>query len=72
MADAITGDVPTDMSKYKVTLKQETSGWQTSFDFPKNLEAGEADPAKGGECTFIWDATNKCPKASIKLAKPTA
>ena len=72
MADAITGDVPTDMSKYKVTLKQETSGWQTSFDFPKNLEAGDTDPSKNGECTFTWDDTNKCPKASIKLTKATA
>ena len=71
MADAITDDLPTDMSKYNVTLKQETTGWQTEFDFPANLTEGTTEPAKNGTCTFTWDATNKCPIASIKLTKTT-
>ncbi len=69
-ADALTGDLK-DMSNYSVKLKQTESGWQTEFDFPKNLKAkeGAVDPAKEGEVTFEWDATNSEVKASIKLGK---
>ena len=67
MADAITDDLPADMSKYSVELKQETDGWQTEFDFPDNLTSGSNAPKKGDTCSFTWNDTTKCPVASIKL-----
>lgn len=67
--DAITGDVSTDMDKYKVTLKQETEGWQTSFDFPENLKEGSTAPKKGTDCTFTYDASTGDITANIKLKK---
>lgn len=67
----MTGDLPTDMKKYDVTLKQEVSGWSTSFDFPKNLVGGETAPAKGGKVTFTWNATNNQVETSTKLTKET-
>lgn len=69
-ADALTGDLPANMSKYNVTLKQQVTGWGTKFDFPANLEATAttpAEPAKDGEVTFTWDAINSKVIASIKL-----
>ena len=71
-ADAITGDIPATMTNYNVTLKQQTEGWQTSFDFPSNLVAGSAEPAKDGTCTFTYDANTGNITASIKLTKTTA
>lgn len=68
-ADALTGDLPTDMTKYDVTLKQEKEGWATSFDFPKNLVGGTTAPAKGGKVTFTWDAENGQVKTTTKLSK---
>ena len=68
-ADALTGDLPENMDKYKVALKQKVSGWGTTFDFPDNLIEGTTAPAENGEVTFEWDATNNQVKASIKLTK---
>lgn len=68
-ADAITGDVPTDMTKYDVTLKQEKEGWQTSFDFPSNLVSGSTEPDKGGTCKFTYDPSTGNITATIKLTK---
>ena len=67
--DAITGDVPTDMKKYDVTLKQETEGWQTSFDFPANLKEGSNEPKSPNKCTFTYDPSTGDITASIKLKK---
>lgn len=66
-ADALTGDLPADMSKYDVTLKQQTKGWGTTFDFPSNLKAGTTDPDKNGTVTFTYDSDNGNVNASIKL-----
>lgn len=68
-ADALTGDLPTDMSKYDVELKQTEEGWGTEFDFPDNLAEGTTEPNKGGKVTFTWDATKSQVTASIKLSK---
>lgn len=66
MSDAITGDLPTDMTKYDVPLKQEKSGWQTTFDFPKNLkENATTEPAKDATVTFTYADGEVT--ASIKL-----
>ena len=68
-ADALTGDLTDDMSKYNVVLKQQTEKWGTKFDFPTNLEAAEnaVEPTKGATVTFTYDAANGKVKASIKL-----
>ena len=69
MADAVSGTLPDDMDKYDVELKQTTSGWQNSFDFPKNLKAGSTDPSEGGTATFTYDETNEKVNCNLKLKK---
>ena len=69
-ADALTGDLPDDMSKYNVELKQQTEKWGTKFDFPANLEEATdaVEPTKGTTVTFTYDAADGGKvKASIKL-----
>ena len=66
MADAITSDEAVDTTKYSVALKQEKSGWQTTFDFPKNLkENATTEPAKDATVTFTYADGEVT--ASIKL-----
>lgn len=69
MSDALTDDLPDDMSKYDVNLTQTQSGWQNEFNFPKNLKASTTEPAKDGTCSFTWNSTNNELTASIKLSK---
>ena len=68
-ADALTGDLPTDMSKYNVTLKQTVAGWGSSFDFPSNLVGGSTEPSAKGIVSFTWDATKNQVKTETKLTK---
>ena len=68
-ADALTGDLPTDMTKYDVTLKQTVTGWGSSFDFPSNLIGGSTEPSANGTVSFTWDATKSQVKTETKLTK---
>lgn len=68
-ADALTGDLPDDMSKYDVELKQTVTGWGSAFDFPSNLVGGTVEPASGATVSFTWDATNSQVKTTTKLTK---
>ena len=67
-SDAITDDLK---DSYTVELKQQTTKWQNSFDFPSNLVATNtaAEPDKNGTATLTWDDTNKQVNISIKLTK---
>lgn len=70
MSDAITGDLPADMTKYDVPLKQEVEGWGSVYDFPENLKGtASVEPNKNGKVTFTYDATKGEVTASIKLVK---
>lgn len=57
------------MKKYDVTLKQETEGWQTSFDFPENLKEGSTEPKSPNKCTFTYSASTGEITTNIKLKK---
>ena len=58
MADALTGDLPTDnMSKYDVAMKQQTKGFATTFDWPKNLKITDADAE--GKASFSYNKTTE-------------
>lgn len=52
MADALTGDIPADMSGYNVTLTQQTKGFATTFDWPDNLSITDADAE--GTASFTY------------------
>lgn len=66
MADAITSDEAVDTTKYSVPLKQEKTGWQTTFDFPENLKPNATtEPAKDATVTFTYADGEVT--ASIKL-----
>lgn len=69
LADAITGETidAAYLEKHEVTLKQQTTGWQNSFDFPENLTGGTDDPAKGGKATFTWNDATQELSVNIKL-----
>lgn len=71
LADAITGEKIDDayLAKHEVTLKQQTEGWQNSFDFPENLKEGTAAPTKDGKATFTWNADTQELSVNIKLTK---
>ena len=66
MADALTGDLPTDMSKYNVALKQKQEKWQSTVEFPANLNTGTTEPADGVTVTFTYDEATGC-TCNIKL-----
>lgn len=71
MTAAISGD-STNLSK-DVTLKQEKTGWQNSFEFPANLSGGSAEPTQNGTATVTYTAasgsTNDSASVNIKLTK---
>lgn len=70
MADALTGDYKGDAA-YTVTTKQQTAGWGTAFDFPKDLVDGDTDATevpKTGTVTLTWTEAGG-PKCSCKLTK---
>ena len=72
MSDAITGDYDSTANAYSVTLKQQTDGWQTEFDFPSDLKNGTTattGPVKNGTCVLTFNTTTNVPSASIKLTK---
>ncbi len=71
LSDAITGETidKTYLDNHKVTLKQQTPGWQNSFDFPENLKEGTVNPEKNGEATFTWNADTQELSVNIKLKK---
>ena len=71
MSAALTGEDMTDLSAYKVSLKQKKTGWQGAYDFPKNLGAGSTDPADGGEATFTWNSTNETLSVNLTLTQAT-
>lgn len=54
MSDALTDNLPTDMSKYNVELTQKTEGWQTTFEFPDNLLGGDTKVADGNTVEFTY------------------
>lgn len=55
MSDALTGDLPTDMSTYDVNPVQKEPGWTTTFDFPENLDGGNKQIVEGTPVTFTYD-----------------
>ena len=66
----LTGDYNTTAKAYKVTPKQKTEGWQTSFDFPADLKVGETAATKiksGTDVVLTWTEADG-PKISVKLA----
>lgn len=70
MSAGITGDT----SKYtkSVTLKQQKSGWQNTFDFPSTMVGNSTAPTKSANITVTYNASgSKEGKAvvSIKLTK---
>ena len=66
IANSLSGDGATTQD---VDLKQQTAGWQNSFEFPDNLEpvAGAAQPAVNGTVTIT--ATDTGASSSILLVK---
>lgn len=69
MADALTGDYDNTANAYTVTPKQKTTGWQTSFDFPADLKAGETSGTKitnGTDVVLTWTEADG-PKISVSL-----
>lgn len=66
MADYISGKEDTEK---EVKLKQETAGWQNSFDFPTNLKGNTTEPAKNGTATVKMNANGEEVDIDIKLTK---
>lgn len=56
---AITGDTSTPI---KVDQKQTKAGWQTTIDWPKNMDVSGKAPVDGASADFwtvSWDSTNQ-------------
>lgn len=59
---------------YSVTTKQQTPGWQTNFDFPADLKAGQTAGTlvpKTAAVTLTWSEADG-PKCSCKLDQETS
>lgn len=73
LSDVISGETvdATYLADHTVSLKQQTSGWQNSFEFPANLKVktGAVEPGKNGTATFSWDPDNQELSVDIKLTK---
>lgn len=59
MSDALTGTYGKDdagaTKTYVVNLKQQKNGWQTTFDFPADLDGAKTgSPVKSGTATLTW------------------
>lgn len=61
MTAELTGDTTTATTGIKVDQKQTKADWQTTIDWPKDLDVSSKKPADGASTnywTIKWDSTN--------------
>lgn len=68
MANAVSGETAASKLTKNVVLKQQTTSWQNTFDFPSNLAAGTTAPGKSVTATVTYNASgSKKDTASINI-----
>ena len=65
MTNAVAGETASSKLTKTVSLKQQSNGWQNSFDFPSNLQSGSTPVAKDGSVTITANSAGASTESKL-------